>query len=723
MSAESELTRRGFLRAGALSGAGYMLAFHLPSVGRLATAGADAPLAPAAPFAPNAFLRIDADGTTTVFVGQSEMGQGVFTSLPMIFAEELDADWERVRVEPAPPIAAAGGPFGHPMHGKTQITVGSSSVRAFWLPLRKAGATARAMLISAAAAHWQVGRETLRTEAGAVIHPDGRRLGYGELSARAATLPVPADVPLKDPANFRIVGRSKPRLDLEAKVNGSATYGIDVRVPGMLTAVVARCPVFGGRATRHDATAALRVPGVRRVVAISNGVAVVADGYWAAKRGRDALTVEWDEGRLATLDSTEIMKQFAARAGEPGLVAHTKGDPAAALAGAAKRVEAVYELPYINHAPMEPMNATAHVTPGRCVVWAPTQGQDIVRATAARISGLAAEQIEVHTTFLGGAFGRGVYQHCVEDALEASKAMGAPVQVIWSREDDTQHGYYRPASYHRLAAGLDAAGHPVAWTQTVVTPSVFAQMFPIKGVDGAAVEGAADHPYAVANVRVSWVRQEDGMPLGTVRSVGHSSNIFVVEGFIDELAAAAEVDPYQYRRSLMNGNPRLRAVLDLAAVKAGWGNLLPAGHARGIGLVEKNDSCCAQIAEVSVNAQGALRVHRVVCAIDCGTVVNPDGVRAQMEGGIMFGLSAALGEAITIHRGRVQQSNFHDYPVMRIDAAPAVEVHIVSSREAPGGTGEIGVPPIAPAVANAIFAATGQRVRSLPLLAQRLRRS
>jgi isoquinoline 1-oxidoreductase beta subunit len=372
---------------------------------------------------------------------------------------------------------------------------------------------------------------------------------------------------------------------------------------------------------------------------------------------------------------------------------------------------------------MEPMNATAHVAPGHCVVWAPTQGADVVRSTAARISGLAADKVEVHTTFLGGAFGRGVAQHCIEDALEASKAVGAPVQVIWSREDDTQHGYYRPASYHRLAAGLDAAGQPVAWSQTVVTPSVFAQMFPIKGVDGAAVEGASDHPYAVPNVRVSWVRQEDDVPLGTLRSVGHSSNIFVVESFVDELAAAARMDPYQYRRSLLDGNPRLLAVLDLAAQKAGWGSTTPVGRGRGIALVKKNDSYCAQVAEVSVNEMGALRVHRVVCAIDCGTVVNPDGVRAQMEGGIMFGLSAALGEAITIRRGRVEQSNFRDYPLMRIGAAPVVEVHIVPSREAPGGVGEPGVPPIAPAVGNAIFAATGQRVRSLPFSTHRLRSS
>ena len=710
MSTNPDFTRREFLRAGAVSGAGLMLAFHLPGGSRLAAADADETLALPAPFAPNAFLRLDADGTTTVVVGQSEMGQGVVTSLPMILAEELDADWERVRVEAAPPVAIAGAPFGNAMIRKQQITVGSSSVRAFWLPLRHAGATARAMLVSAAAAQWKVGRDSLRTESGAVIHPDGRRVPYGELASRAASLPVPADVPLKDPKDFRIVGRSKPRLDLAAKVNGSATYGMDVRVPGMLTAVVARCPVFGGRAIRHDATAALRVPGVRCVVAISNGVAVVADGYWAAKRGRDALTVEWDEGKLAALDSTAILSRFAARASESGLEAHAKGDPAAALAGAAKRVEAVYVLPYINHAPIEPMNATAHVTPNRCVVWAPTQGQDIVRATAARISG-------------GGALGRGVYQHCIEDALETSKAMGAPVRVIWSREDDTQHGYYRPASYHRLAAGLDASGTPVAWTQTVVTPSVFAQMFPITGVDGAAVEGASDHPYAVAHQRVSWVRQEDGVPLGTVRSVGHSSNIFVVESFIDELAAAAKADAYQYRRSLMETRPRLRAVLDLAAEKAGWGSALPPGHGRGIGLVEKDDSCCAQVAEVSVNPEGVLSVHRVVCAIDCGTVVNPDGVRAQIEGGIMFGLSLALGEAITIRRGRVEQSNFHDYPVMRIGAAPKVEVHIVSSQEAPGGVGEPGVPPIAPAVANAIFAATGQRVRSLPFSSQRLRPS
>jgi isoquinoline 1-oxidoreductase beta subunit len=711
MSGAGELTRRGFLRVTATSGAGLALAFYLPG---LARPGAAPAIARPAPFALNAWIRIDAEGVTTLVVGQAEMGQGVHTSLAMILAEELDADWQQVHVEMAPADPA----YGNPALGGKQITVGSSSVRGFWLPLRQAGATARAMLVSAAAAGWQADRASLRTEPGAVIHPDGRRLTYGALVARAATLPVPSDVPLKDPADFRLIGRSLPRVDLVAKVDGSARFGIDVRVPGMLTAVIAHCPVFGGRVKRHDATAALRVSGVRRVVPISSGIAVIADGYWAAKRGCDALVVEWDEGALAALDGENIRRRFAARAGEPGLNARADGEAAAALASAAHRLDAVYELPYVHHAPIEPMNATAHVTGDRCVVWVPTQGPGIAQEAAARVSGLPPSAVEIQSTLIGGAFGNRVGPGLVVEAVEASKAVGAPVQVIWPREDDVRHGIYRPASYHRLAAGLDSAGRVVAWTHTVVAPSVFARSLSEGQVDGSAVEAASNHPYSVPNVRVDWVRDEPGVPIGTLRSVGKSSNVFVVESFVDELAAAAGQDPYQYRLALLADQPELRTVLEFAAKKAGWERRLPSGEGRGIALYELGGSRVAQVAEVRVDSGGSVRVSRVVCALDCGTVVHPDIVRAQMEGGIALGLSMALGEAITVRGGRVVQSNFHDYHILRIDAMPAVEVHIVPSLADPKGVGEAGVPGIAPAVTNAIFAATGRRVRSLPLSTQ-----
>jgi isoquinoline 1-oxidoreductase subunit beta len=720
MSAPSELSRRAFLRTASTSAVGLLVAFHLPSVVRGTEVAAGEDGASPVRFAPNAWIRIDADGTTTLVVGQAEMGQGVHTALPMILAEELDADWASVRVEQAP----ADARYGNSLLGGEQLTVGSASVRGFWEPLRKAGATARAMLVAAAAAEWQTTAESLRTAAGTVIHPDGRRLPYGRLTARAGAMAAPSHVPLKKPEEFRLVGKSVPRLDLPLKVNGRATFGIDVQLPGLLTAVVARCPTLGGKVKSVESADALRVPGVRHVVQISSGVAVVADGYWSAKRGRDALRVQWDEGKLATLDSADMRARFATRAAETGLEAQSVGDVRAALAGASKTLEAEYDLPFLDHAPMEPQNATAHVSADRCIVWAPTQGPTAARETAARITGLPKEVVEVHTTLLGGAFGRraGVVDFVV-DAVEASKAIRAPVKVIWSREDDLGHGAYRPMSYHRLAAGLDASGRPTAWTHTIVTPSIFGQWEELKGVDGAAVGGARGQPYVVPNVLVRWIRQEDGVPLGTWRSVGNSANTFVVEGFIDELAAAAGIDPYRYRHQLLEGNPRLRTVLELAAEKAEWGTPLPPGRGRGIGLVRMGGSVCAQIAEVSVGSDDTLRVHRVVCAVDCGIVVNPDGLRAQVEGGIMFGLSAALSEAITIRQGRVEQSNFHDYPILRIDAAPRIDVHIVASGAPPTGAGEFAVPPIAPAVANAIHAATGARVRALPFSKQRLRRA
>jgi isoquinoline 1-oxidoreductase beta subunit len=579
------------------------------------------------------------------------------------------------------------------------------------------------MLISAAAATWGVDRAACHAERNAVLHPASRRrLTYGQLARRAAALPVPADVPLKDPKTWRLAGKPTKRLDTRSKVNGSARFGIDVRVPGMLVAAVARSPVFGGKVRSFDAAPAKAVPGVRHVVQISSGVAVVADGYWPAKQGRDALQVVWDEGPVAAVSSASISRLFAEKGAQvSAALARHDGDPAAGLSGAASNVEAVYELPFLAHATMEPMNCTAQVRPngGGVDIWAPTQFQTGAQMAGAQIGGVGPEKVSVHTTYLGGGFGRRFELDFITEALETSKAVGgAPVKVVWSREDDIQHAQYRPANYHRFRAGLGADGKPVAWSHRIVAPSIMSRVFPNmvqNGLDGEAVEGAMGMPYAIPNVHVDYVLTDTGIPVGFWRSVNNSYNGFAVETFIDELAVAAKQDPYEYRRALLGNAPRHRGVLELAATKAGWGNILPAGRARGIAVFKSFDSFVAQVAEVSVSTAGDVRVHRVVCAVDCGMFVNPDTVQAQMQSGIVFGLTAALKGAITIDRGRVQQSNFNDYEMLRLPDMPVVEVHIVPSSEAPGGVGEPGTPPIAPAVCNAIFALTGKRIRTLPI--------
>ncbi len=696
------MERRDFLQVTGTIGAGLVIGFRIPNRRGVA------------PFAPNAWLRIGTDDRVLVIVDRSEMGQGVTTSLPMLLAEELEADWTKIRFEFAPADKA----YINQLFG-IQGTGGSSSVRAAWKPLREAGAQARTMLIAAAAQTWGVEPTSCRAEAGAVIHTGtNRRLAYGALAQRAAALPVPADVPLKDPKDWRLAGRPTKRLDTRFKVNGTAQFGIDVRVPGMLTAVVARSPVFGGKVRSFDATAAKAIPGVRHVVQISSGVAVVGDGYWPAKQGRDALKVSWDEGPVAQVSSASISSLFAQRATQDGAVARHDGDAVAALAGAAQRVDAVYEMPFLAHATMEPMNCTAHVRAGAVDIWAPTQNQTGVQMAGGQIGGVPPEKVAVHTTYLGGGFGRRFELDFIIEALETSKAAGAPVKVIWSREDDIQHAQYRPANYHQLRAGLDASGRPVAWTHRIVAPSIMARMFPqtVKnGLDGEAVEGGVGLPYAVPNVHVDYQLTDTGIPVGFWRSVNNSFNAFAVEGFIDELAAAAKQDPYEYRRALLANAPRDRGVLELAATKAGWGTPLPAGRGRGIAVYKSFESFAAQVAEVSVSPAGDVRVHRVVCAIDCGLHVNPGTIEAQMEGGIVYGLTAALNGAITIENGRVTQSNFHDYRMLQLAEMPVVEVHIVASSEEPGGVGEPGTPPIAPAVSNAIFAATGKRIRKLPI--------
>ncbi|GAC1477877.1 MAG: xanthine dehydrogenase family protein molybdopterin-binding subunit [Gemmatimonadaceae bacterium] len=709
-------SRRDFLKTGVLAGAGLVIGVHLGArrLGGATTAMMDGD-APTDPFAPNAWLRITPDGRVTVLLDKTEMGQGVMTSLPMIVAEELDADWSMVRSEHATVKAA------RPLKGG-RSTGGSGSVRGSWKPLREAGASARLMLITAAAARWQVPAADCRTENGRVIHPaTGRSLGYGDVAEDAARLPVPEKPALKDPRTFRFIGRRVPRLDTPPKVDGTAKFGIDTQVPGMLVAVVARCAACGGRARRVDDTRARVLPGVRQVVVLPDGggVAVIADGYWQAMQGRRALVVEWEEPTIAP-STPGIVQQLADQAKRPGVVSHTAGTPAEVLAAAGtRRVDAEYSLPYLAHAAMEPVNCTASVTADRCEIWAPTQNQSAAMASALATTGLPAENIVLHTTMLGGGFGRRLEADFVAEACRLSKAAGAPVKVVWSREDDVQHDFYRPASHHALSGAVDGEGWPTAWTHRIVGPSILERARPgalVKGLDGDHLAGTGrEFSYAIANYSAEYGLAHIPVPIGWWRSVGQSQNCFVIESFIDELAAAGKKDPVALRRHLLAADDRLRGVVELAAEKAGWGSKLPAGRGRGIAAAHAFGSYAAEVAEVTVGRDGTVRVDRVVCAVDCGQVVNPDTAESQVQGGVLYGLSAALYGEITLDAGRVTQSNFHDYRVLRMREAPPVEVYFVASTEAPGGLGEPGVPPIAPAVANAIFAATGQRVRKLPI--------
>ncbi|MDQ5988194.1 MAG: Isoquinoline 1-oxidoreductase subunit beta [Syntrophus sp. SKADARSKE-3] len=705
------LSRRDFLKASAVAGGGLVLGFYLPFGGRSRLQAAELNR-----FAPNAFLRIDGSGTVTVLVPQSDMGQGVLTSMPMIVADELDAAWKDVRFEQAPADKA----YTNPIIGM-QLTGGSSSIRAFYEPLRKAGAAARTMLVSAAAQTWAVDAGDCRTESGSVIHPSsGKKLEYGKLVEKASTMAVPKSFKLKEPADFKIIGTPTNRLDNQVKVDGSGVFGLDVRQPGMLTAAVSRCPVFGGKAVSFDASEAKQVPGVRQIVEISTGVAVVADNFWAAKKGRDLLKVKWNEGSLANLSTAGIFSEFEKAAGKPGPTARNDGDVQKAFGSASKKIEALYRVPYLAHANMEPMNCTAHVHGNVCEVWAPTQGQTLVQRFSSKVTGLPPESVIVNTTFLGTGFGRRAEQDFLTEAVELSKAMGVPVKVVWTREDDMRHDHYRPSTYNRLTAGLDKKGMPQAWMHRIVGPSIFGAHAAIFGmappaIDRSSIEGAADLPYNIPNMRVEYIRNEPGIPVGFWRSVGHSQNTFITESFLDEVAAASKKDPFELRRTLLGKHPRLLAVLETAASNAGWGKPLPKGRFRGIAAAEAYGSFVSEVVEASVSQDKSVRVHRVVCAIDCGQNINPRTIEAQMEGGIVFGLTAALKDAITIDRGRVVQSNFHNYPMLRMNEMPDVEVHIIKSREAPGGVGETGVPVLAPALCGAIFAATGKRIRELPI--------
>ena len=689
------VSRREFLKTGTAAGASLLIGFHFPPP--LATSHPPSP-SPTVPFKPNAWLEISPDGSVTIWTGRSEMGQGVRTAMPMIVAEELEADWRRVRVMQGDADPAYGD----------QVTVGSRSTRSGWEPLRKAGAAGREMLISAAALIWSVPREQCRARSGAVEHPaSGRTLGYGALVARAATLPVPENPPLKSPADFRILGTRVPRVDTPDKVTGRAGYGLDVRVPGLVYAAVARCPVFGGKVMTFDPAPALAVPGVKQVVQIGSGVAVVAENTWAAFQGKRALRPEWEEGATAQWSNDGMSSALKAAAEKSGQSVRAVGDVDAGLQGAAGTVDAVYQAPYLAHACMEPMNCTAHVSGGRCEIWAPTQSPQGAQREAVRVTGLPVSSITVHVTYLGGGFGRrGGPVDYVTEAVELAQKLETPVQVVWTREDDIQNGLYRPATYNVLRAGLDAGGRPVAWSHRLVGPD---------GASFMITRGADELIYAIPNFRLERVVQDPGIPIAPWRGVGPSQNGWVVESFVDELAHAAGQDPVAFRRTLVAGKPRLVAVLDLAAQKAGWGSPAPEGRGRGIALWQFGETSVCEVAEVSVGTDGGVRVHRVVCAADCGIVVNPDTVEAQLQGAIVYGLTAALYGEIVIERGRVVQSNFHDYRMLKLAEMPVIEVSLVKSEAVPGGVGEAGLPPIAPAVCNAIFAATGKRIRKLPI--------
>jgi len=702
------VSRRTFLKVSikvSAAGGAFIVGGYLPGLEKKASA--------AGVFEPGVWIKIGADDSVTVMLSQLEMGQGVMTSMPMLVAEELDVEWSKIKTEWTP----ADPKYGNPNFGGLQLTAGSNSVRGMWKILREAGATARAMLVTAAAQTWSVPEAQCSTDKGEVVHnSSGRRLRYGALVDKAATLPAPKTVALKDPKEFRLLGQSIPRIDIPEKINGQAVFGIDVKRPDMLIARVVRCPVFGGKVASFNADKAKAVAGVRHVVEISSGVAVVADNYWAASKGTQALDVKWNEGPLANLTSADIMKKYAALAEQPGKVARNDGDANAAVKAAARSFERVFELPFLAHACMEPMNCTADVRKDRCDVWVPTQGQTASHQAAVAASGLPANAVHIHTTYLGGGFGRRGEADFVMDAVETSKAVGKPVKVIWTREDDIQHDYYRPITYVRMWGALDASGKPVAFMQRLVQQSLMKRIGPLpeNGVDFISVDGSATLPYDIPNIRVEYIETDPGVPYGFWRSVGASVNGFVVEAFIDEMATAAGKDPYQFRRDLLSRHPRHRAVLDLVAEKSGWGQRLPSGRGRGIAVMEAFGSIVGQVAEVSV-ANGAVRVHKVWCVVDTGWVIHPDSIKAQMEGGTIYGLTAALKGEITIQKGRVVERHFNDYPMMRHNEAPEIEVHIMPSAEAPGGIGEPSTAIAAGALANAVFAVTGKRVYKLPM--------
>ncbi len=705
------VSRREFVSVLTAAGGSLLLGYRVGEGQRVAS------VASAPGFAPNAFIRIAPDGSITLFMPQAEMGQGTHTSMSMLLAEELEVTPEQVRLEHAPPDDKL---YANPLFGE-QITGASSSIRMFYEPLRRAGATARAMLIAAAAASWNVDAASCRARKGVVTHtPTGRTLSYGALAAKAATVPVPDKIALKDPKDFTLIGTPAKRPDTPSKVNGTAQYGIDVRLPGMLIATVAASPVLGGKVAGLDDEKAKAVPGVRQIVQLDDAVAVVADHMWAAKQGSAALEIRWEDGPNAKVSTADVVERLAKASETAGVTARKDGDPPSAFAGAAKKVEAVYESPFLAHATMEPMNCTVHVRRDGCEVWTGSQVLSRARAAAAKVTGLPLEKVVVHNHFLGGGFGRRLEVDYVTQAVRIAKQVDAPVKVVWTREEDVQHDVYRPYYYDRFAAGLDAHGKPVAWSHRIVGPSIMARFLPPgfkDGIDIDAVDGAVQLLYDIPAIQIEYVRHEEPvLNTGFWRGVGVTHNNFVVESFIDELAAVSKQDPVAFRRALLRKSPRALTVLELAAKEAGWGKPVPRGRGRGVALLFSSwGTYLAQVAEVEVTGSSDVRVRRIVCAVDCGQVVNPDIVKAQIESGVVYGISGALWGEVTLNNGRVEQSNFDNYRVLRMNETPPIDVRVVRNSEAPGGIGEPGTSVTAAALANAVYAATGKRLRKLPL--------
>jgi isoquinoline 1-oxidoreductase beta subunit len=705
---DASASRREFLKVTVAAGGGLLLGFVMPRAHTVAQAGS-----PRALFEPDAFIRIDRSGAVTLIMCQVEMGQGVYTSISQILADELDVDFRRVVVEAAPPNDAlyTNAALGF------QVTGGSTSIRVFWMPMRKAGASARAMLVEAAAATWRVDSGTCRTANGEVIHePSGRRLPYGALVDRAARATPPKNPTLKARKDFRLIGTPARRLDSPDKVNGRAMFGIDAMPPGVKFATLRASPVFGGKVAHVDDADAQRVPGVRQVVVLDDLVAVVGEHMWAAKKGLDALKIQWNDGQNAAVSSEQIFEQISAASEKDGVVAKSVGDISRALSS--NRIEAAYHVPFLAHAPMEPMNCTVHVRPDGCEIWVGNQVITRTQAVAAKLTGLPLDKVIVHNHLIGGGFGRRLEVDGIAKSVRIAQKVDGPVKVVWTREEDIQQAMYRPLYFDRFAAEL-TDGKITAWSHRVVGSSILARFAPpafVKGLDADAVDGAIDFPYDVANIHVEYVRQEPlAVPTCFWRGVGPTHNIFVIESFIDELAHRAGKDPLQFRLDQLHHAPRLKACLELAAAKSGWGQPLPARVGRGVAVQSVFGSHLATIAEAEVDRNGEVKVRRVVCAVDCGIAVNPDTIAAQIEGGLIFGLTAALHSRITIAKGRVQQSNFNDYRMMRINEAPSIEVHLIPSDEAPGGIGEPGTVAAAPSLANALFAASGVRLRQLPI--------
>ena len=713
MNTIAETSRRDFLKTTAIASGGLLMGVSLTLSG-LEDAKAAGTL-----YTPNAWVHIADDNTITLISARSEMGQGVYTSMPMLIAEELNVDLAKIKVAIAPPNAKL---YGNPLLGGPQLTGGSTSVRDGWEKLRVAGAQVREMLISAAAARWKVDRSTLKAEGGVVTGPGGKKATYGELAEEASKLPVPEKVAIKDPKDFRIVGKRTRRLDTPAKVNGTAEFGIDVKLPGMVYAALEQCPVIGGTVKSVDATRAKGMPGVIDVVQIPDGVAVVADSWWRANMARKALTIVWDEGAGATLNDKAMLEgiRAASKSGKP-LPIKSVGDAAGAIASSDRVVRAEYVAQLLSHSPLEPMNFTASYANGKMLLIGPTQWQDGAQGTVAKAIGMKPEDVAVKTTFLGGGFGRRIDLDFIVQAAQISKAVGKPVKLVWSREDDMTHDFYRPQALHQLAAALGPDGKPTAMTFRITSQSVTGRVFglPNEVPDDLMIE-AAVAPYAIPATTHDAIKHDAGLRVGYWRSVSHLLNAFANESFVDELAKSAGKDPYEYRMSMLGSQPRHARVLKLAADKAGWGKPLPAGHARGIALMEGYDTYMAQVAEVSLE-DGAVKVHRVTVAADLGRMVNPDTVEAQIQSSIAFGMGAALMQEITLVNGRVQQTNFHQFPVVRMNEAPAIDIVLVESTEKPGGIGEPATAVVVPAIANAVAALTGKRVRKLPMTAEAIK--